>query len=152
MDFDKELEPDIIGDVRSFSNCIEKESYDIVLCCQVLEHIPRNEFVSALEQIESILNKEGTFVLSLPQRVAQFQIRVDIPKIHFKINKSIAKFKNTNFQFDGEHYWEVETKGCRKKEILKEIAELFTIEHSYIVFENVYHWFVISKKKTEKSL
>lgn len=146
FDFDKNLEPDIVGDVRALSKYVKTESYDVVLCCQVLEHIPRSEFGKVLWQIESVLKKDGVLVLSLPQSNAPFQIRVDIPKIHFRINKSIAKFKNRIFQFDGEHYWEVDTKGCMKKEILAEIKKLFTVKKSYTVFEHAYHWFVIAKK------
>lgn len=64
-DYDKELSPDITGDILELSKHT-KEPYDIILCCQVLEHIPYPEFGKALAEIEVCLKENGRCIMSLP--------------------------------------------------------------------------------------
>ena len=74
------------------------------------------------------------------------RIKIDLPKIHIAISKSIACFKNKKYEFNGEHYWEVDTEGYTKKSILNILKKYFKIISEYSVFEYAYHWFVIMKK------
>lgn len=43
FDFAQDLKPDIYGDVRKLS-LIVTEQFDAIICCQVLEHLPFEEF------------------------------------------------------------------------------------------------------------
>ena len=65
FDYDEALSPDITGDVSELSAYV-KECFDVILCCQVLEHIPYVEFEKALAQIEMCLDEGGKCILSLP--------------------------------------------------------------------------------------
>ncbi len=50
------------------------------------------------------------------------------------------------FKGGGEHYWEVEIKNRRKKDILRVVKRHFNIVREYVVPENTYHWFIILEK------
>lgn len=53
---------DIVGDI---TNIPEKdESFDVVLCTEVLEHLP--DPVKALEEFQRLLRKNGTLILTAP--------------------------------------------------------------------------------------
>ena len=54
FDFDEDLGPDIVGDVRNISEVVEKK-YDCVLCCQVLEHIDYSYFSNIIGQLSEIV-------------------------------------------------------------------------------------------------
>lgn len=65
FDYDEALSPDITGDVLELSAYV-KECFDVILCCQVLEHIPYMEFEKSLAQIAMCLDEDGKCILSLP--------------------------------------------------------------------------------------
>lgn len=65
FDYDEKLAPDIVGDILELSQCV-KERFDVILCCQVLEHIPYTEFRKALAQLEACLKDDGICIMSLP--------------------------------------------------------------------------------------
>lgn len=146
MDFDENLEPDIVGDVREIDKIINPEGYEAVVCCQVLEHLPRFEFESVITKICKILKPEGYLILSLPQCNIPVRIYIDMPKIHIKWMRSIALFFNREYEFNGEHYWEVDTKGNIKKNVLAELKRTYKLLNQYTVFEYPYHWFIIMQK------
>ena len=139
FDYDPDLNPDIIGDVREIDEIVTQK-YDCILCCQVLEHLEWRFFEDIIRRLSLICN--DTLILSLPQRQVNFRLKFDIPKIHFKILMSVKLFLKKRFTFNGEHYWEVESKGYPKKAIRRIISKYFTIENEYVVFENPYHWFL----------
>lgn len=53
---------DVVGDARSMP--LASASVDVVLCTQVLEHIP--EPVKVLDEIRRVLRPNGTLILSVP--------------------------------------------------------------------------------------
>ena len=64
FDFDEGLKPDIIWDVTKIDEIVQKK-YDVVVCCQVLEHIPFEMFESTIKKISKITDN---LVLSLPNK------------------------------------------------------------------------------------
>lgn len=145
FDFDEDLLPDIVGDVKYITDTIRNSAYDAIICCQVLEHIPGEYFDSIMQQFSTLLHKDGRLILSLPQSFAPFCCLINIPKVHILINKTIPLFRNKIFEFDGEHYWQVDTKGYRKKDMIKRISKNFCIIRTYTIFELQYHWFIIAE-------
>lgn len=63
FDNDKRLKPDIIGDVRQIK--FAKNSFHIVLCAEVLEHLDFSEFEKILEKLNLIT--KDFLILSLPE-------------------------------------------------------------------------------------
>ncbi|NOY35618.1 MAG: class I SAM-dependent methyltransferase, partial [bacterium] len=61
MDIDKELNPDIVGDVLNIP--FENKEFDVVLCAEVLEHLPFEYFEKALKEIRRVGKRA---IISLP--------------------------------------------------------------------------------------
>jgi 2-polyprenyl-3-methyl-5-hydroxy-6-metoxy-1,4-benzoquinol methylase len=142
FDYDKSLNPDIVWDVTKIDQIITKK-YDIVVCCQVLEHIPFEMFEPTIKRISNIINEK--FILSLPNR--NYRIRIFAPIIrHVKIR--VPKFWKNSWDFNKdwnwEHYREIDaTKKYSSKKIKNIINQHFNIINTYIPFNNTYHEFFI---------
>ncbi len=146
FDFDKNLNPDIVGSVTEIDKILTKK-YDVILCCQVLEHIP---FEDTIRKISQCFKEK--FILSLPNCNLWIKFNLKLPKIkEINYKKPIYKFwKNKwdiNIQGNGEHYWEIDAKGYQRKKIKNILSKYLFIENIYIPAGNTYHFFYIMKQK-----
>lgn len=150
LDFDKNLKPDYVGSVTDIKKILGKNKFDVIICCQVLEHIPFSEFENTIKQLCKC-SKEA-LILSLPNHNRRISFSFSIPKI--KTHKKVLLFKNhltkpwdINKNGFGEHYWEIDAKGCPTRKTIKNIVKkYFASLNFYTLFENPYHMFFILKK------
>jgi len=142
VDIAKDLEPDIIEDVRSLTNSFDKNSFDVVLCAEVLEHIPFENFADALNEINEVYKKN--IILTLPHFAADFSMKFKFPKSSSKALSLKIPFPKKH-SFDGEHYWMIGKKNYPLKRIKKKLLEFFEIEKTYCPVENPHHRFFILK-------
>lgn len=145
FDFDPALKPDIVGDVREIASVIPADSFDCVLCCQVLEHLPYEYFAPVLQAFSKIAPK---LVLSVPCRFHRFGIALDLPKLH------VGKFfyterRGMNFSFNGEHYWEAGTKNTSIRDVCESIRTVYTVKKNYRVPEKPQHMFFVCERKND---
>ena len=155
FDFSDELKPDICGDVRELSSYFDGVSeYDAIVCCQVLEHLPYDEFDKILYQIKMCLKESGKFILSLPDRGVKVRFLLHIPKLlDIKFLFNIPRIWCKKFIFNGEHYWEINSTWMqRSKKIRKVIDNHFVIEKEYLVEQNTYHRFYIGSPRVAKNI
>jgi len=144
FDFDKKLQPDIVGDIRKLP--FKSNSYNVILCAEVLEHLPFGDFQSTLKELYRVTS--NNVILTLPHfsitniyvgvkfipfiSKKEFSLKVDIPLKH---------------KFLGEHYWEIGKKGYSLQKIEKRISETgFKILKSYYPKENLKHQFFKLRK------
>lgn len=147
FDFDKSLNPDIVGDVTKIDEIITKK-YDIVVCCQVLEHIPFDMFELIIKKISNIVNER--FILSLPNRNIRIKIFAPIIR-HIKIRIPIfwSNQRDISKEWNGEHYREIDATNKYKLKIIKRIInKYFKIFKLYIPYNNTYHVFWILWNKS----
>jgi len=142
FDIESKLEPDIIGSVDDIT--LSNNSFDVVLCCEVLEHLPFKKFEKCLEEIKRIAKKD--IVLSLPHFGPSIKFSFKILfikeiKFSFKIPFLITH------KFNGEHYWEIGKKGYSSRKIRKILNKYFKIKKEFIPFESQYHHFYVLEKK-----
>lgn len=148
FDYDEGLSPDILGDIRKL-DVLVKRTYDCVVCCEVLEHLPWEYFESIIRKIQKVC--VGKVIISLPVCKHSFSLMLDIPKFHHKmINIIIPRFWIKKMPEGGEHFWEVGIWKRGRKEILRRLTKFFMIEKDYIVPENTYHWFIIMNQNNTK--
>ena len=142
LDIDSSLGPDIAASVLHMP--IEDNSFDVVLCAEVLEHLSYDEFSNALSEIRRVVKNMA--IVSLPHFGPAIRIFLKIPflpelKLIVKLPYPIKH------QFKGEHYWEIGKKDYPLKLIKSEIIKSgFSIKNNYIAFENPAHRFFILKK------
>ena len=143
LDFDKDLKPDIIGSVTEIDKIL-KQKYDVIICCQVLEHIPFNDFENVIKQLKNCYKEK--IILSLPNCNAWFKLNLKIPKLkeinlRFSIKKNTRKNWDINKQGNGEHALNYE-----KSKVENIIKKYFKIKF-FIPRDNNYHMFYILTDK-----
>lgn len=142
LDIDVSLNPDVVASVLKMP--FSDNEFDVVLCAQVLEHLPYEDFSQALSEIKRVA-KIGA-VISLPHfgPAVRFLFKLPLfPEIKFIIKLPYPK----KHIFKGEHYWEIGKLGYPAAKIKRDIGKCgLTIAKDYIVFENPLHHFFILKK------
>ncbi|HYF69238.1 MAG TPA: methyltransferase domain-containing protein [Ohtaekwangia sp.] len=144
IDIDEKLNPDIIGSVLAMP--IAANSYDTILCCQVLEHLPYEQFVPALKEIRRVTRKH--LILSLPDLARLYKIGIKVPVLgEFKYIYKLPRLKPLHWEFNGEHYWNISCEGYELKKIARDIETAgFRIEGTFNVFEMLWHRFFVLTK------
>lgn len=142
IDIDESLNPDVVASVLKVP--FPDNEFDVVLCAQVLEHLPYDDFPQALSEIKRVA-KVGA-VVSLPHfgPAIRFLFKFPfLPEIKFMIKLPYPK----KHIFKGEHYWEIGKKDYSLKKIKNDIERCgFKIAKDYVIFENPLHHFFILKK------
>ena len=141
LDIDRSLKPDIVGNVLKLP--FEDNSFDVVLCAEVLEHLPFKEFEKALSELKRVTKKY--MVLSLPHFGHSLKFSFKIPLIKEKKFAIRIPFPKAH-QFNGEHYWEIGKKGYQLLKIKGILKRYFKIKKDFIPFENQYHHFFVLEK------
>jgi len=140
-DIDGKLKPDFAGSVENLP--FEDNSFDVILCAEVLEHLPFEKFPIALKELNRVSKKY--VVLSLPHWGWTFKFCLKIPLLPpLKFLWKISGFLKHK---PGEHQWEIGKRGFSLRKIKKEISAAgFKILNDYVLFENPYHHFFILEK------
>jgi len=141
LDIVYSLKPDIVGNVLEIP--FAEKSFEIVACCEVLEHLPYSEFHMALGEINRVSQKN--VILSLPDVTTIYRIHIELPRM-----KPITKMiphpfpRPPDHVFCDEHYWEIGLPHYPVDRIFRDIQESgFKIVNTYRVFEWPWHRFVV---------
>ena len=161
LDLDKKNNPDILGSVTDIP--ITNNSVDLICAFQILEHLPFNDFLKALKEINRVSRKY--LYISLPCNTSSIRLNLDI-NINLRYLSRLS-FLNLNFfkpfllklkedkkekellkrpDSINPHYWEVGTKSYSKnriRTILKKnnIKILKNYHNPY----KSYHWYILGK-------
>jgi SAM-dependent methyltransferase len=142
IDIEPSLGPDIVGSVLElpFAN----REFDCVLCCQVLEHLPFEDFAAALQEIHRISNR--IVILSLPDKrrrcgLAVCLFRYGWRKLEFNFERAGAK----KARLASRHYWEIgHTKATSGRNVIKAMRQAgFNIHKSYRLEKHQWHCFFV---------
>jgi hypothetical protein len=144
LDIDRTLRPDIAGSVLNIP--FRDESFEVVACYEVLEHLPYEHFQKAMLEVFRVSNSH--VLLSLPDATRVYRLCIQIPKLGvFKKLIRIPRLRKAIHHFDGQHYWEIGKAGYSLKRVINDIINLgFIIERTYRVFEMPYHRLFVLKK------
>ena len=141
LDIAEDLSPDIVASALTMP--FPDDTFDTVVCCQVLEHLPFEAFSAALIEIRRIAR--NFVVISLPQKEPGWYYAFHVPiygRIEFMLEIP-SPIKNEHV-FNGEHYWEIGKKGYPLKRIIDEMEKAsFTLKKTFRVPENSYHRFFV---------
>ncbi len=141
LDFDPMLEPDIIASVTDIP--CPADSYDVVACFEVLEHLPFEQFAKAMEELKRVTKSH--VIISLPDSglICKFHIPIIARKLLFELPSFILP----EHKFDGQHYWEINKKGYPLRKILGIIQETgFSITKTYRFWEFSYNRIFVLEK------
>ncbi len=144
LDIAYELQPDVAGSVLAIP--FSRESFYVVACYEVLEHLPYENFVESLRELAHVSQRH--IILCLPDVTTVYRINIELPRI-----KPIKRLiphpfpRPTHHEFDGEHYWEIGKTYYPLKRIKLNIKQAgLKIVKTYRVFEFYYHRFFLLEK------
>lgn len=144
LDIDERLNPSVAGSVLKIP--FKKTSFDIVVCYELLEHLPYDNFHNALSEIVRV--SKCYAIISLPDITKTYRFYLELPKIGtIKKMVTLPQFRKRTHILGRYHYWEIGKADYTLKKIISDINKAgFNIEKTYRVFENPYHRFFILKK------
>jgi SAM-dependent methyltransferase len=147
-DFDPELGADITADVRRLP--LADGSFDLVMACQVLEHIPFQDFETALVELRRVTRKIA--LISLPCRMLALSVLCRFSAIERLFKRKHVEFSlriprsYSGLDTNGEHYWEIDRSTVPLKEVRQLISRHFKIAYEgYPAFNKYHYFFVVSK-------
>lgn len=137
VDFDPALQPDLIADIRQLDQLVDPASFDAVVAFQVLEHLPFADFPVALQQMARASRR--TVLLSLPHYGYDCQARVRLWKYTWAFSRKISKCPR--WTFNGEHYWEIGTRGHPLRRVRAILRRVLAVQRDYFCPDYPYHYF-----------
>jgi len=142
LDFKPEYQPDFLSSVLKMP--LPDNSFDLILVCEVLEHLPFEDFPKALKEIHRVTKK--TVFLSLPDgRRMLLNFRLKLPFLkEWKFLWKISDFKR---RFSKGHYFEI-GKPDYSLEKIKSIIETtgFKIKADWVKNDTPKnHYFILEK-------
>jgi hypothetical protein len=138
VDIAQDLRPDIIASVTALP--LSDRSFDIVCACEVLEHLPFEEFDAALAELARVARRR--VILSLPHYGPSVRLELKLPLVpRFRLAWKVPH--PARHTFNGQHYWEIGKRGYPPRRIRDALRRHFVIASEYIPFENQYHHFFI---------
>lgn len=138
IDIAEDLKPDIVGSVTDMP--LEDNSFDVVCAFQILEHIPYDQFETALSEIVRVSKKH--VLISLPHFGPAIKLQLKIPMLPM-IQFAIKVPYPIVHKWNGQHYWEIGKRGYPAKRIRSAMEKYFTINKEYIPYENQCHRFYV---------
>lgn len=142
LDITEDLHPDVVGNVIELP--FADKSFDVVCAFEVLEHLPFDQFDRALSELARV--SRSHIVISVPHfgPMISFSLKIPfVPQIRCALKIPFPK----KHMFNGQHYWELGTRGYSVKKIKKILLKYGGIAHDFVPFGNSYHHFFTLKLK-----
>jgi SAM-dependent methyltransferase len=138
VDIEPALGIDRVGDVRDLP-CKDRE-FDVVVCCQVLEHLPWSDVPRAVAELHRVSRAHA--VVSLPQSGRPLGLSLQLPNGR-RLERSDSFSARRPLVEGQEHYWQVGSPGASRRAVRRvlEGAGRFAITSEYVVPQNAYHRF-----------
>lgn len=145
VDIADDVGADYIGSVTALP--FPDDSFDLACAFEVLEHLPFDQFSTALKELARVSKKD--VLISLPHFGPPVKLLFKIPfmrevRVAFKIPYPRVH------AFDGQHYWEIGKKGYSLARVKSVIAEHFVIERDFVPFNNQYHHFFVLTTRSDR--
>jgi hypothetical protein len=152
LDIQPDLKPTYVGSVDAIP--LPEESYDVVLCCQVLEHMPFDRFVTALRELGRVA--KSRVIVSLPDIRRFVSLRISAPKlkIDWQVNLPqvrAPRISQERLEVHG-HYWEIGFHGTSFKDVLKGFVEArLNVLQTRRVSDLPWHTFIYAARADTRS-
>lgn len=148
-DFDDNVGADRVADIRElpFAN----GDFDVSMACQVLEHIPFEDFGKGLSELGRVSSRY--VIVSLPRRHTGFNLILKVPFIQTIFKKNFFDISISfpvrfpGFVESGQHYWEIDGWHVSQRDVRRKIREHFDIMEEFSPPLNKYHKFYVLRKK-----
>ena len=143
-DINPRLKPDRVVDVAALP--FKDHSYDLVLCCEVLEHLPFAKVKKAFKEMNRVTKKYAVISIFAANLGASFIAKIPLLRlIHFHLKVPLFWQKHN---FDGDHYWAIGKKKYPVSKVRRAIREsgFKIIEESFPPLNLHHHFFILEKE------
>lgn len=146
IDVQPDLRPDVIASVTELP--FEDRSFDVAMCCQVLEHLPFDQLGPALSELGRV--SRSRVVLSLPDISPYYTASVKLPWFGWVVRWTGSRRKPPPESYRARrlksagHLWEIGYPGCDLEQIERVVsASGLRISRTWRVPEKHWHRFFI---------
>jgi len=143
-DFDKTLRPDIVADIRDLP--FKSKSFDTILACQILEHIPFDDVKKALSELKRVSKKNVIISIPYTHFCIENIFKITLPFFERQLYFTIKILWPSKVIQEKEHYWEMGRKNYSKRKIINLINQYFKICKKFQPILNSNRYFFILKK------
>ena len=145
FDIAEDLFPDYLGDLVEIDTIV-KEPYDVIVCCQALEHIPLHEALDALTKMRTIAQN---FVISVPYKAITVRGCIKFPLIQeLEFVIKIPIIKASGEMVDDRHYWELGA-SISVREFKQQLETIgFDILKAYTLKKHGFIYFLVLQRAT----
>lgn len=143
VDLDPELRPDHVASALALP--FADGAYDTACAFQVLEHLPYDEALAAFAELRRVAR--GHVVISLPDARGAWRYVVHVPRVgavERLFERPVLGLRE--HRFDGEHHWEVNTRGHGLERVLADFSLGCELLKTYRVPEMPYHRFFVFRR------
>lgn len=146
-DLNRDLEPDYTADIRHLP--FEENQFDLVIACEILEHIPWRDVSQALEQLRRVTRHY--VLISLPFASLCFETVLRWPLMQKFFGKRYidlffrVPFVSLSKRLDC-HEWEIGTPGISLRKIRRILRQHFQILKERRPVLNPRHYFFLLDK------
>ena len=142
-DINQNLNPDICAPLNELSRNLNGRKFDLIICCEVLEHMPLSELDNSLSYLRELGDR---LFMTLPNANRTFGIGglSFIPKLGSRIINFNFNLPYKHNLTDSPHFWEVGyTNKCTTSAIVKKLKKRyesikygnFSMNPNHIFFE-----------------
>lgn len=142
MDLDPGLSPDLVGSVESIA--ANDAQFDVVLCAEVLEHLPFEKFDACIAGIARVARVGA--VISVPHWGYTVRCILDLPGLP-SMRKAWKLPIHIEHVPGGEHFWEIGKRGYPLERIVGVLSRYFEVERTFLLPWMPYHQFFRLKKR-----
>ena len=140
LDINERLNPTYVGDISSTSLPVQ-ETFDLVLCAEMLEHLPFSDFDICLHNIYRLSKRFA--LITIPDCICRVCVSFQINSKEFDW-RFLRGLKKTNQM----HFWELNSeKKTTYAEIRKHIQKEFSILREGSVKGNGFHYYYLLERK-----
>lgn len=146
FDINSALNPDVLGNLKELDKHFAENSFDMVLCSEVLEHIPQEDLETCISQIQRVTTAHALITLPSCRRyLLDLHLYINLPKINPL--KPIISIPLGTRPIFADHCWELySSKSTTPKAIVSRLSNAFkTCEYGRLPF-NYYHYFFKLRK------
>lgn len=148
-DIAADLQPDVVADIRQLP--FPDNAFDTVTACEVLEHLPFEDFPKAIAELRRVSSKY--VLISLPYHSTGFELVFRFPGVRTLFKRMFIDLffriplKFGGIKTSGQHYWEIDCCQWSLKKVRSEIKKYFKIRREVRPVLNYYHRFFILEKQ-----
>lgn len=148
VDINAALSPDIVCSIHDLPKHLTNRKFDLVVCCEVLEHMPFEEFEKSLEIFKMYSDK---LFLTLPSYSTWigFSGFLRIPKICNQLINVGIKISRKKDLEKNEHFWELgSSEQASRKNIKLILSKKYKqVEHGVFTLNRYHEYFVCGEFK-----